>query len=930
MKRYLISLGLVAMLTGLLAVNIIETSFEPEDGWETHATGDWTDTTEDGTWSGHGMYVNWDNAYTGNHKAGMNTTGDWLQTPVMTNPGTLSFYCRKSGLTSDWTVVVEASVDGSSWSAYGAPVVASQIGIEYSLHSVSLDLSGDYYLRWRMSQRSGGSLYLDEIILTDVAANLEVDFLCDPEFGFPPLEVQFFELATGGSQPYDYLWDFGDGGTSVLANPTHIYSQTGLYAVSLTITDDEELTLAEVKEDLVFVTTGGDDYYDSVQDLSGQELSDALSDLIDTNSNTDYYDSRLHMFGTFDNENDLVRGVYTGYDFYVPQGQMPPDSDLLNCEHTYCQSWYNYESIPKADVHHLFPTDTGVNSSRGNIPFGDVVTPVVTYSGYNGYQSYKGYDAQSAMIFEPADQHKGDCARAMLYFSVRYEMGLTQGGVDMLPALLQWHQDDPVSQKEIDRNWDIFDYQWNRNPFIDHPEYVGYIWLGQFPGAVVQFAVASAQINETDGSVSLSLAIENPATYTATEATVALTAGDSADVGGFTSQQVVFPASSGQAQLLNITITDDTLMEGLESLTFSITSVSGGSNAQAGEQDEYLLTILDDDIPAPLATAASQVAPSSFIANWTECAGVDSYELDVSVEQNFASFLPGYEANPVVTVFCPVTGLISDTTYYYRVRAVFNAQTGGDSNVISVQTQSGGQYATQAIISEYIEGSSWNKAIEIFNGTGAAIDLSQYSLKKQTNGAGDFGNELALSGVLPHDQAYLIVNTQANATLLSLADMTTNGQAMQFNGNDAVALFFGEAMLDVVGWVDDTNSWGQNMTLVRNSSVLSPATLYAPAQWAQYAQDTFAYAGWHQMDYPQAATPPQNIVITISGDDVTLSWDAATARNRTVIYRVYRSDDVLTNDWGEPIGSTFDTYYTDENAAQATRYYYYLTAEGEQ
>ena len=93
--------------------------------------------------------------------------------------------------------------------------------------------------------------------------------------------------------------------------------------------------------------------------------------------------------------------------------------------------------------------------------------------------------------------------------------------------------------------------------------------------------------------------------------------------------------------------------------------------------------------------------------------------------------------------------------------------------------------ATNLIISEYVEGSSYQKAIEIFNGTGAPVDLSTVSLKKQTNGAGTFGSELILSGTLANNDVYVIVNSTSGGTNLAgqpYVDLATTSQAVNFNG----------------------------------------------------------------------------------------------------------------------------------------------------
>ena len=189
---------------------------------------------------------------------------------------------------------------------------------------------------------------------------------------------------------------------------------------------------------------------------------------------------------------------------------------------------------------------------------------------------------------------------------------------------------------------------------------------------------------------------------------------------------------------------------------------------------------------------------------------------------------------------------------YNKFTANWNSVSGATKYYLDVYTK--GANATDLIISEYVEGSGNNKAIELYNGTGSSINLSNYSLKKQVNGDGEFVNELTLSGTLANGDTYVIVS---NAGTTNLADsnfvnLETNSQALSFNGNDAVALYKNsertQTQIDVVGVVDQTADWGKDVTLVRNSSVKFPTTTYDTGEWTSYPTDTFTYLGSHTMD----------------------------------------------------------------------------------
>ena len=150
-----------------------------------------------------------------------------------------------------------------------------------------------------------------------------------------------------------------------------------------------------------------------------------------------------------------------------------------------------------SDAFHLYPTDGKVNNQRSNYPFGECAggdylpsNGSVRPLGRLGNSTFPGFSGE---VFEPDDQYKGDFARSYFYMAAAYNdkiSGWTSGnGGQMLAGnnypvykswaidmLLKWHRQDPVSQKEIDRNNAVYKHQGNRNPFIDHPELAEYIW----------------------------------------------------------------------------------------------------------------------------------------------------------------------------------------------------------------------------------------------------------------------------------------------------------------------------------------------------------------------------------------------------------------------------------------------------------------------
>ncbi len=165
--------------------------------------------------------------------------------------------------------------------------------------------------------------------------------------------------------------------------------------------------------------------------------------------------------------------------------------------------------------------------------------------------------------------------------------------------------------------------------------------------------------------------------------------------------------------------------------------------------------------------------------------------------------------------------------------------------------------ATDLIISEYAEGKSNDRAIEIFNGTGQGVDLSNYSLKQALNGTGwaqTVAYTLPLSGTLPNNSTYLIIN-EGFAAFVETADLVikfhaTNqgGRVMSYTGNDAMGLFKNDVLIDVVGDPNSKDEFGVDLTLIRASDVNSPANEFNEDEW--FVED-FTYVddlGMHEFD----------------------------------------------------------------------------------
>lgn len=217
------------------------------------------------------------------------------------------------------------------------------------------------------------------------------------------------------------------------------------------------------------------DYYraklPAIQKSQNKELMKNLYFAISNNKPLDYKEARKYLFGQLFLQKRqghyFIKDAYCQKTYVESMGVGPgkiPVAKFINCEHTWPQSRFNSNEdrfTQKGDLHHLFPVDSRSNSSRSNIDFGDVNGEPLT----NCPRSKRGDDLNTnSTSFEPPKEHKGNVARALFYFSVRYRISID----DIEEAYLkEWNRVDPVDQAEKSRHEQIYQIQGNRNPFID-------------------------------------------------------------------------------------------------------------------------------------------------------------------------------------------------------------------------------------------------------------------------------------------------------------------------------------------------------------------------------------------------------------------------------------------------------------------------------
>jgi endonuclease I len=216
-----------------------------------------------------------------------------------------------------------------------------------------------------------------------------------------------------------------------------------------------------------------DEYYAPVAGKTGRELLLGLNRLVSNHKDLGYGPARDVMFGQVDDlDNDnKVECVYIGRELERVTNAKSAfqNGSGLNAEHTWPQS-KGAEGVAKSDLHHLYPADAKANGVRGHHPFGEVKSPDWEEGG-----SVRGTDAQGNLVFQPRPEHRGNVARAILYFYTVYGVN---GHADLEnfrieeEVLKRWHEQDPVNAEDRARNEAVLAAQGNRNPYVDHPEFV--------------------------------------------------------------------------------------------------------------------------------------------------------------------------------------------------------------------------------------------------------------------------------------------------------------------------------------------------------------------------------------------------------------------------------------------------------------------------
>ncbi|MCS3529044.1 endonuclease [Chryseobacterium sp. JUb7] len=508
-------------------------------------------------------------------------------------------------------------------------------------------------------------------------------------------------------------------------------------------------------------------YYDGTTGLTGYALKSKLHDIISAkNINwhygdlTNYYNQTdLDKYYDHDASNtsillDIYSEIPTGPDAYEYTtaniiGSAGAEGLGWNREHMMPQSTF-YSNYPMySDLFYVVPTDARINQLRSNYPYGMVGSTIYytfTNSSKIGNSAIPG-SVYTGRVYEPINEFKGDVARSLLYFAVRYEGklgtfnfnnnanpssdtnpldGTEERAFDpaYIAMLIQWHQQDPVSPREIDRNNSVYNLQKNRNPFIDNPAWVNAIW-GQTPDAA--------------------------------------------------------PPQSP-------------------------------TNLAVTQNSAYFTTL-----------------------SWAPSSSTDV--LGYKIYQN-GTLVGSTKGNSI-----SIDHLTPSTAYSFTVKAYDEGYLlSSDSNTVAITTLATDMYAKDLFVSKYLEGTSNNKALEITNKTGHAVNLSDYRLSIQLPSGSNyyFPAPYELEGTVQNNESFVILNPDANFSCYTInqAKFVTAAPQMTFSGSNYVELRYKSSTVDAMGVTGQSNSSTlANVSLYRKNTVNQPATTFNISEWDSYASN---------------------------------------------------------------------------------------------
>ncbi len=605
-------------------------------------------------------------------------------------------------------------------------------------------------------------------------------------------------------------------------------------------------------------------YYSTAEGEQDEALKSALYNIVRPHTRIEYgAKGTWVVFRTSDVRPDgSIWDMYSDIVRYFP---VAGSHSEMHIEHSVPKSWWgeqtNFIYDASFDLHHLVPSDASANMSKSNNVLG--IVEKATFDNGVTRVGAATVDGKTLNAFEPDDEYKGDFARMYMYVATCYQdYTWTSDGVYMFNTenyptlnaysqrlLMEWHRQDPVSEKEVTRNDAVYAAQLNRNPFIDFPLLAEYLWgdsigrkFSMNAGAYPRL-ITPAQGDVIDmGSVMQGGVATYDLTIYGQNLTAPLSLAWKGSAGISLSRESITAASAENSTSVILSY-DNTELIGVLRDTLIITG--GGLDTPVN------LPVSVQGTPQFITLPAENIESTAATLRWVALPEATGYKVEV-----------------------------------YR----------------------GVSKATDLFISAYVEGSSYNKAIAIYNGTNGDVPLSEYALYRQQNGIGTFTDAFKLPNKnLKAGETFILVSSQcSDETLRGDADVlvpSSEHSPLNFNGNDAVALYRNGIMIDVVGYSDMVEYWGQNMTLYRSTATLGPTVDFDMNDWRMAPIDDFASLRLHEMT---ALDPAPLCVATIETDATSYRIEDLTPET-TYCYAVSATHS------GKSVPALYGTLFTTES-----------------
>lgn len=542
---------------------------------------------------------------------------------------------------------------------------------------------------------------------------------------------------------------------------------------------------------------------------SNDNLRKTLCTIISNGYTTIGYSSLPNsVYAASSNPSDFYNGssktmedIYSSY----PYNSSQDGSSATTCgtgwnkEHTVPQSWFGKASPMVSDAHHVFPTDIRMNSCRSNYPYGENNASKYCSSygyGHLGTSTFSGYTGQ---VFDPGSKedcggncYRGDIARVYFYMATRYRttnftngtggtsFTYTNGVADltdyMKNLMLKWHREDPVSEKELKRNNAIYAHQKNRNPFVDYPCLVEYIWgdkkgetvslsslISGYTGVGTDCCSSEPTLTVSSSSVTISpIATSSSTTQTFTVTGANLTGSISITKNsGSSSYITVSPTSitSGYNGTNIITITYNApASAGTHTATLTISSTGATPvtvNITASCAASYTATWMADGSQVGTSYAASGTRPDVPASNPTNC----------SASRVFVGWTAtsGYSGNSAPgDLFTTTAPTITTDKTFYAVYADKSTSAGGGTGSETLTCSAG------TIDNNTMRFNTTNFSVE--HAKGISANFASYSPWRIYN-----GNTVTISGSFSITSVVITCGSNDYAKVASNAKLTPTG-----------------------------------------------------------------------------------------------------------------------------------------------------------